>query len=176
MYRQILEDIAESRRNGDEADRLFVLHLLDKLYVAERAVVGRLLLTNMSKAPRVDIGTTCWDFRRYLLGETDLHLAYAVCNHFTDRHRDAFKQWGMLRHHEWITDLEPDRRSDATTMTVMLTPRYDKVRPWDTTLFAHFGERPFDDNELESMRRLWNNPQNFATDAEIESSGRPSDQ
>ncbi|WP_078291603.1 hypothetical protein [Mycobacterium sp. D16R24] len=176
MYRQILEDIAESRRDGDEADRLFVLHLLDKLYVAERAVVGRLLLTNMSKAPRVDIGTTRWDFRRYLIGETDLHLAYAVCNHFTDRHRYAFKQWGMLRHHEWITHLDPDRRSDATTVTVMLTPRYDKVRPWDTTLFAHFGERPLDDDELESMRRLWNNPQNFANEAEIESSRRPSDQ
>lgn len=58
----------------------------------------------------------------------------------------------------------------------MLTPRFDKVRPWDTTLFAHFGERPLVDDELESMRRLWNNPQNFATDAEIESSGRPSDQ
>jgi hypothetical protein len=155
---------------------LLVLHLLDKLYVAERAVVGRLLLTNMSKAPRVDIGTTRWDFRRYLLGETDLHLAYAVCNHFTDRHRYAFKLWGMLRHHEWITHLEPDRRSDATTVTVMLTPRYDKVRPWDTTLFAHFGERPLDDDELESMRSLWNNPQNSATEPEIEVGGRSRDQ
>jgi hypothetical protein len=175
MYRQILEDIARSPREGDEADRLLVLHLLDKLYVAERAVVGRLLLTNMSRAPRVDVGTTRWDFRHYLLGETDLHLAYAVCNQFTDLHRDAFKKWGMLRHHEWITAVEPDRRSDATTVTVMLTPRHDKVRPWDTTLFAHFGERPLDNDELESMRRLWNNPQNFAADAEIESGGRSSD-
>ncbi|MEH3137693.1 MAG: hypothetical protein PGN30_22130 [Mycolicibacterium neoaurum] len=176
VYRQILEDIAESRRVSDEADRLFVLHLLDKLYVAERAVVGRLLLTNMSKAPRVDIGTTRWDFRRYLLGEADLHLAYAVCNHFTDRHRYAFKLWGMLRHHEWITHLEPDRRSDATTVAVMLTPRHDKVRPWDTTLFAHFGQRPLDDDELESMRRLWNNPQNFAPDVEVEADGESNDQ
>jgi hypothetical protein len=177
MYRQILEDIARSRRDGDEADRLLVLHLLDKLYVAERAVVGRLLLTNMSRAPRVDIGTTRWDFRRYLLGETDLHLAYAVCNHFTDLHRDAFKQWGMLRHHEWITALEPDRRHDATTVTVMLTPRYDNVRPWDTTLFAHFGERPFDGDELDSMRSLWDNPQNFApAAAEVESGSRSRDQ
>jgi hypothetical protein len=77
----------------------------------------------------------------------------------------------MLRHHEWITHLEPDRRRDGTTVTVMLTPRYDKVRPWDTTLFAHFGERPLDNVELEAMRRLWNNPQNIANDAEIEVGG-----
>lgn len=82
----------------------------------------------------------------------------------------------MLRHHEWITHLEPDRRSDATTVAVMLTPRHDKVRPSDTTLFAHFGERPLDGDELESMRRLWNNPQNFAPDVEAEADGESNDQ
>jgi hypothetical protein len=175
MYRQILEDLAHGPWGGDESDRLLVLYLLDKLPVAERAVVGRLLLTHMSRAPRVDTGTTRWDFRRYLLGETDLHLAYGVCNQFTDLHKEAFRQWGMLRHHEWITAVEPDRRSDATTVTVMLTPRHDRVRPWDTTLFAFFGEMTFDSDELESMRSLWNNPQNFAPDIEIESGGDPSD-
>jgi len=84
MYRQILEDLACGPWDREESDRLQLLYLLDKLPVAERAVIGRRLLTHMGQTPQVDVGTTRWDFRRYLIGETDLHLAYAVCNHFTD--------------------------------------------------------------------------------------------
>lgn len=169
MYRQILEDLARGPWDRDESDRLLLLYLLDKLPVAERAVIGRRLLTHMGQAPHVDVGTTRWDFRRYLLGETDLHLAYGVCNQFTDLHKEAFRQWGMLRHHEWLTAVEPDRRSGATTVAVMLTPRHDRVRPWDTTLFAFFGEMTLEADELASMQRLWNNPQNIAPDTETES-------
>jgi len=74
----------------------------------------------------------------------------------------------MLRHHEWITAVEPDRRSDATTVAIMLTPRYDRVRPWDTTLFALFGEVPLEADELASMQRLWNNLQNIAPETETD--------
>lgn len=173
MYRQMLEDLARGPWDREESDRLLLLYLLDQLPVAERAVIGRRLLTQMGRAPRVDVGTTRWDFRRYLLGETDLHLAYAVCNQFTELHKEAFRQWGMLRHHEWITAVDPNRRHDATTVTVMLTPRYDKVRPWDTTLFALFGEMTFEADELDSMQRLWNNPQNLTADTQIECGGDP---
>jgi hypothetical protein len=79
----------------------------------------------------------------------------------------------MLRHHEWITAVEPDRCIDATTVAIMLTPRHDRVRPWDTTLFAFFGELTFEADELTSMQRLWNNPENVAPETEPESGGDP---
>jgi hypothetical protein len=168
MYRQILEDIALSPWDREESDRVNVLHLLDKLPVAERAGMGRRLLTHMSRAPHVEIGTARWDFRRYLLGNADLHLGYAVCNQFTDLHKEAFRQWVLLRHTEWITALEPDTRPQSTTVAVMLTPRHNHVRPWDTTLYAIFGETPLDPEELAAMQRLWNNPQNMADQLDLE--------
>jgi hypothetical protein len=61
MYRQMLEDITCSPWDRDESDRLLVLYLLDRLPVAERAVMGRRLLTHLGRTPRVDIGTTRWD-------------------------------------------------------------------------------------------------------------------
>jgi hypothetical protein len=163
MYRQMLEDIACSPWDRGEADRLLVLHLLDRLPIAERAVIGRRLLTHLGRAPRVETGTTRWDARRYLLGNADLHLGYVVCNQLTDLHREAFRQWVMLRHHEWTTALDPDTRTGGTTVAVMLTPRHDKVRPWDTTVLAVFGELIFEPDELAAMQRLWNR-QNSATD------------
>lgn len=138
-----------------------MLYLLDKLPVAERAVMGRRLLTHMGRAPQVEAGTSRWDFRRYLLGNADLHLGHAVCNLFTDLHREAFRRWVMLRHHEWTTELDPGRRN-ATTVAVMLTPRHDRVRPWDTTVFAIFGELVLDLEDLASMQGLWNDPRNMA--------------
>jgi hypothetical protein len=166
MYRQMLEDIAKSPWDRDESDRVHVLHLLDKLPVAERAVIGRRLLTHMGRTPQVEATTSRWDFRRYLLGNADLHLGYAVCNQFTDLHREAFRRWVMLRHHEWTTELEPERRSETATVAVMLTPRHDKVRPWDTTVFAILGELVPDPEDLAAMQRLWNDPQNIAPEAE----------
>lgn len=164
MYRQLLEDIAESPWEREESDRLHVLCLLDKLPVAERARMGRRLLTHLGRAPQVETGTNRWDFRRYLLGNTYLHLAYCVCNQFTDLHKEAFRRWVMLRHHEWTTELEPEIRDQSTTVAVMLTPRHDRIRPWDTSVFAAFGDLALEPGDLESMQRLWNDPRNQVDD------------
>ncbi|WP_319446146.1 MULTISPECIES: hypothetical protein [unclassified Mycobacterium] len=164
MYRQMLEDIAESSWDRDESQRVHALYLLDNLPVAERATMGRRLLTHLGRAPQMQAGSSRWDFRRYLLGNAYLHLAYAVCNQFTDLHKEAFKRWVMLRHHEWTNELEPHKRDDATTVAVLLTPRHDRVRPWDTSVFAAFGDLALEPDDLVAMQRLWNNPQNMVTD------------
>lgn len=164
-YRQMLDDIAESPWEREESARVGVLYLLDKLPVAERAMVGRRLLTHLGRAPQVETGMIRWDFRRYLLGTDYLHLAYSVCNQFTDLHREAFSRWVMLRHHEWTTELKSENREQATTVAVMLTPRHDRVRPWDTSVFAAFGDLALEPDDLAAMQRLWNNPQNMVTDA-----------
>jgi hypothetical protein len=156
MYRQMLEDITTSPWDRTENDRLLVLSLLDQLPVAERTVIGQRLLTHLGQAPEVGIGETRWEARRYLLGTADIQLGYIVCNQFTDFHRQAFQQWAMLRHHEWTTLLDVDIQDAASTAAVMLTPRYDRVRPWDTTVLVIVGMLDLDPNELQAMQRVWN--------------------
>jgi hypothetical protein len=165
MYRQMLEDIAEGPWSRDETDRLHLLLLLDRLPVAERAVIGRRLLTHLGRAPHVSVGTARWDMRRYLLGNAYLHLGYVVCNQFTELHQEAFRRWAMLRHHEWTSALDPETRSEATTVAVMLTPRHDAVRPWDTTVFAIFGDQELEPGDVAVLQQLWNRPQS-STDAD----------
>lgn len=164
MYRQMLEDIAESPWDREESQRIHALYLLDNLPVAERATIGRRLLTHLGRAPQVQTGRNRWDFRRYLLGNAYLHLAYAVCNQFTDLHKEAFGRWVMLRHHEWMTELQPEMRAQAETVAVMLTPRYDRLRPWDTSVFAVFGDHALEPDDLAAMQRLWNKPPSMVTD------------
>jgi hypothetical protein len=104
----------------------------------------------------VDIGTISWDAQRYLLGNATLHLGFVVSNQSTNLHREAFRQWGTLRHREWTAALESDTRKDATTVGVLLRPRHDRVRPWDTTVLAVFGELTFEPEEVAAMHRLRN--------------------
>jgi hypothetical protein len=159
MYRQMLEDIANGPWDRDETDRLKLLAFLDQLPVAERSIIGRRLLTHLGRTSSVSRGTARWDMRRYLLGTAYLHLGYVVCNQFTELHKEAFRRWTMLRHHEWTSALDPALRAEATTVAVMLTPRYDAVRPWDTTVYAILGDQELDASDVAVLQQLWNRPE-----------------
>lgn len=43
-------------------------------------------------------------------------------------------------------------------MAVVLTPREDGRRPWDTTMVAVSGDVKFSDQELGQLRELWPGP------------------
>ena len=156
MYRQMLEDIADSPWDRDETDRLKLLWYLDQLPVAERSVIGRRLLTHLGRTSAVSRGTAHWDIRRYLLGTAYLHLGYVVCNQFTELHKEAFRWWTMLRHHEWTSALNQSSRDEAVTVAVMLTPRHDAVRPWDTTVFAILGDQELEPGDVAILEQRWN--------------------
>lgn len=156
MYRQMLEDIADGPWDRDETDRLKLLCYLDQLPVAERSVIGRRLLTHLGRTSAVSRGTARWDMRRYLLGTAYLHLGYVVCNQFTELHKEAFRRWTMLRHHEWTSALDQSIRAEAVTVAVMLTPRHDAVRPWDTTVFAILGDQELEPGDVTILEQLWN--------------------
>jgi hypothetical protein len=156
MYRQMLEDIADGPWDRDETDRLKLLWYLDQLPVAERSVIGRRLLTHLGRTSAVSRGTAHWDLRRYLLGTAYLHLGYVVCNQFTELHKEAFRRWTMLRHHEWTSALDQSNRGEAVTVAVMLTPRHDAIRPWDTTVFAILGDQELEAGDVAILEQLWN--------------------
>lgn len=155
LYRQMLEDVATSSWDRPELDRLNVLHMLDQHPVLERAAIGRRLLDQLRIAQDALNGETRFEPRRYWLGDNHLHLAFGVLNHLSGHHQAVFRGWTMLRHHEWISGLPADAVDACRTVAVLLTPRHDGLRPWDTTMYVLFGEIDVDEEELEAYRRIF---------------------
>lgn len=157
VFRVILEDIALTEIDRDETDRLATLSLIDRFSVGERAELGRLLLTRLDDVMKAPSGSTKWHFRRVIQDDGTLQLAFGVCSQFSELHREAFNQWAMLRHHEFTTAGLAQVTDTQRTVAVLLTPRHDGRRPWDTTTISIHGELAFTSDELASMQSLWSN-------------------
>jgi hypothetical protein len=151
VYRVILEDVATSPFDGPEDKRLEVLAQLDRCHVGSRAEIGRLLLDRL-EGVLAEGAPTSWRFRRVVLDEGHLHLAFGVCSQFTNVHREAFRQWAMLRHHELM---EIVGSHELATVAVLLTPRFDGLRPWDTSLIALRGDLDLAPDDVAAVRAFW---------------------
>jgi hypothetical protein len=153
LVRSIFEDIAITPAPGvDEANRLAVLAELDRLPVNHRAEIGRFLEDGLAKTVEAKDDETVWRFRRFVGGLERVHLAFGVCSQFSQMHRDLFGWWVQLRHHEHYK-----ARGDngITTVGVLLTPRDDGARAFDTTMVAVRGELQFSEEELQALRQAW---------------------
>lgn len=155
VFRVILEDIASTDINRDEADRLKVLALIDRFSVTDRAELGRLLLTQLAAVNEVPTDSTMWRLRRVIQDDGTLQLAFGVCSQLTEVHREAFRQWTMLRHQE-LTEINLTRAAPPPrTVAILLTPRKDGARPWDTTMFAIDGALELDPEVVASATAFW---------------------
>jgi len=153
LVRSIFEDIAVAPApDVDEANRLAILAELDRLPVNHRAEIGRFLEDGLAKTVEAKDDETVWRFRRFVGGLERVHLAFGVCSQFSEMHRDLFGWWVQLRHYQHC-ELRGD--TDVTTVGVLLTPRHDGVRAFDTTMSAVRGELEFSDEELEALRQAW---------------------
>lgn len=155
IFRVLLEDIAESEFTGEEQYRLDILARLDRFSVAERANLGRLLMERLEAAANVEAGTTTWQHRLIVQDDNQLHLFFSVGSHLTQVHREAYKGWVLLRRHEFIESTGADNPL-PWTVAVLLTPRYDGYRAWDTTLIATCDDTSLDDHERDRLLALWN--------------------
>lgn len=61
----------------------------------------------------------------------------------------------MLRHYDFSQLRQSDQSHEHRTVAVLLTPRADGVRLWDTTSFTLFGDLGQSDEEIARMRSLW---------------------
>lgn len=153
LVRSIFEDIALTPApNVDEAERLGVLAELDRLPVSYRAEIGRFLEDGLAKTVEAREGETVWRLRRFVDGLERVHLAFGVCSQFSEMHRELFGWLVQLRHYDHC-HVRGD--NDITTVGVLLTPRSDGVRAFDTTMFAVRGELHFSDEELRALRDTW---------------------
>ena len=158
MVRIILEDIATSPPRPVEPEaRQRILASLDSLPVGHRTDLGRFLLEALSAITQADIetGTSVWRTRTFI-GDTDSDQhAFAVCSEQSELTRAAFTAWLRLRSHERADSAGVDSLS---AVGVLLTPRPDGRREWDTTVVLIEGEPKLTDEELQAYRRLWNKP------------------
>ncbi len=155
VYRLILEDIAQTPFERDETDRLKILSMLDRYPVSARCELGRLLLTHLDDVAAAKPAEVRWQFRRTILDEGYLQLAFGAASSFSELHREAFRQWAILRHHEFSQLREAHESHEHRTVAVLLTPREGRVRIWDTTSFTLFGDLGLSDEEIAQMRMLW---------------------
>jgi hypothetical protein len=154
VYRLILEDVANAPFDGEASDRQQILWTLDRYPAGDRAALGQLLLNHLDDVVNVASGVK-WQFRRTVLERGDLQLAFGACTSFNDLHREAFRQWAMLRHDEFTQAFEAIRQGTPRTVAVLLTPRRSSSRLWDTTSFTLTGDIELSETERERIRSLW---------------------
>lgn len=162
MVRIMCEDIATVRLDpDDEVSRLRVLAAIDELPVGYRSELGRLLLDGLEKARCVEQETTSWQFRTFRSDKPGAQLGFGICSVLNEVTHAAFRSWLLLRHYE--RGVSGGDLDTLTSVGVLLTPRRDGYREWDTTMMAVTGDPELTEEELRDSRKLWNTPHQAET-------------
>jgi hypothetical protein len=149
VFRQMLDDFADTTFDGDEAVRLQILARLDRYSVGDRASLGRRLIEWFDECLLTPPVETRWHHRTMLLDHGKLQLAFSVCSAMSGYHAAMHRNWLMLRRHQLLEHMataadEPPSVDSVWTVGLMLTPRPDGTRLWDTTVGATNAEPDFD--------------------------------
>jgi hypothetical protein len=154
LMRSLLEDIATTKlRSATEDQRVRVLAELDRLPVGERAIIGRYLLNSFDHVSKRGEGIL-WHLRRIFGGLGTTQLGFGVCSKFNEEIQEAFSMWVQLRHHEFTQRLAGERE-DPVTVGVLLTPRSDGDRLWDTTMVSVSGRIGLTHERLAACVEFW---------------------
>lgn len=154
IVRVMLEDIATVPISDatDPADALEVLAAIDAAPVAIRADLGEAILNWLGQLAEAADGETRWWFRRMTWPDRP-HLVFGAASRHDQLVQDAFGAYVMLRHQQLI-EVIPEL-GDVMTAGVLLTPRTDGLRPWDTTMTATRGDQGFEPAFRIALERLW---------------------
>jgi len=159
LFRTILEDIASIRLVAmPEEIRIRSLANLDSLPTQQRAHAGRFLWEAFESAREVKLPNVLWQHRR-IFGEGATQLGLGVCSHLSEEIEFAFGTWVELRHHEFTERIDSD---ESVTVGVLLTPRRDGKRPWDTSMAVAQGRIELTDEQLAAYIKVWKREQDIA--------------
>lgn len=169
VVRTISEDIALTRLvDTSEPDRLHMLAELDRLPVGERAQIGRFMLDAMAEMLDQPDDCVVWRMRSLRGPAGQVNLGFCACSKpFSTELQELFGFWVRLRHHDALAirnDVE-----NLTTVGVMLTPRNDEQRPWDTTTASFSGDPGLSSTDLAQLRKVWPTPSSDETFASASS-------
>ena len=158
IVRSMLEDIAVTHlTSASELDRLRMLAELDRLPVIQRAEVGRFVLQAMEEVTEHGLGNGVLWRLRSVRGNAAVHLGFGACSRpYSDEIARGFSLWLQLRHHDVLAITKDVER--LTSIAVVLTPRTDGQRPWDTSVTAVSGPIEFEPADLAVLRELFPGP------------------
>jgi hypothetical protein len=157
LIRSIFEDIAITPTDDVQEDqRVRVLAELDRLPVSDRGLIGRFLMNGLDSIPKADPTTFEWRLRR-IAGRLDsdrlLHLSFGTCSKRIELSQEMFSTWVQLRHHQIQQHIS--HNDILATVGVLLTPRDDGQRVFDTTMVAIRGDLGLTDEEVATYERIW---------------------
>lgn len=152
LLRVICEDIAsiDSDQRTPEME-VEVFAAIDALPVASRVGLGTLLYGELNRKGESD--GIRWRARTFLPSTPSGHqVSFVVCSVYNEATANAFQAWLMLRHSERG---QTETIATARSIAVLLTPRADNMRPWDTTLLVAEGDLQLSDEQIASYVALW---------------------
>lgn len=153
IVRVILEDVATApmTESLDQADVLATLAAIDSAPVSFRTELGETIVHWLHDRAIAEDDETKWWLRRL----TDSHrmLIFGTATRHNALVQEAFGGYVSLRHQQHI-ELIPEQR-ETVTVGVLLTPRFDGWRPWDTTVAATKGDQHLDPEHREALERVW---------------------
>lgn len=144
IFQGILEDIANTDFTGEEADRLMLLSHIDRVPVAARAELGRLLLQRLIRCAESSPGVHRVDHRIMYIDHGALQLTFTTMSQLTGYHREIYRSWLLLRRQDFLVQSRGLGPVYPWTVGVLLTPRPDAPRPWDTTTLSTNGPPAYD--------------------------------
>lgn len=153
LYRVLLEDVATTTLDDEmrEPDRLRVLAELDKLEVASRTSLGQHLITMLEDLADTPAEHVKMRHRRFFFGQ-GRQLCFSVASRFDELVHTTFSAWVQLRHQNLQT--QTGEIEQSITVAVLLTPRPDGGRRWDTTMFAVQGDLGLTQEQITTWRQV----------------------
>jgi len=151
VFQRILEDIAATDFTGDERARIEVLGLIDKFSVTHRAELGRMLLRRIDYCALSPADVLRAQHRVTFIDDGQLHLSFSVYSQLTGYHRQLFETWLLLRRQTFLERSNQQGPEYPWSVAVLLTPRPDGTRPWDTTVLATNSGPTYDDTEYQAI-------------------------
>ncbi len=145
VFRRILMDLAATDFVGEELTRLDVLSLIDQTWVGQRAELGRILLRRIDYCSLAPVDMSRAQHRVTFIDGGKLQLSFSVYSHLTGYHRQVFEAWVLHRRQTFLKQSRATGPIYPWTVAVLLTPRPDGGRLWDTTVMATDGPPAYDD-------------------------------
>lgn len=155
VFNQLLEDIATSSLTGDEEGRLDLLGQIDRIDVGHRAQLGRLLLRRLDRCAAIPPDALLSQNRTFFVDNGQLHLIFSVYSSLTGYIRETYRTWMLVRRQDYLQVVKPAEGELPWTVAVLLTPRPNGERLWDTTVLATNGEAAFSATEHARLRDIF---------------------
>ncbi|MGP5247868.1 hypothetical protein [Corynebacterium flavescens] len=148
VFYRVLEDIASTDFTDDEQTRMKILALIDQVAVTHRSELGRTLLRRIDHCALAPVNTLRAQHRILFIDHGRLHLVFSVYSQLTGHHRQLYETWLLHRRQKFLQESRAYGPDYPWSVGVLLTPRPDGQKLWDTSVFATNSGPTYDRDEF----------------------------